>query len=711
MYKLTYRSLFRKSSMLRKLLLSMIGLICIPLILIQLFTIQRSTEEFHESQDTRTLSYLQSINASFEQRIEELSAYSLKISNTDEIKYPLQEGQEAYKLYLAASKLKEYNTAYPLVQCVGIYYLSADTVIYDGFSYSLKEFNWLFFPNDPEKNSEFHQFFQNTKGTAFFSGGMRADGNPLLLFARSVPIGGRIEENAVVFFVIDDSRLEQWCSSFLPQSAGFSIRLSSGQELFHTGQPFTQLTDRVDFLEFSNDLNRHIFTLNDEHNTLIYKYRSPDSPYIIFAAMPQNVINQDVNRYMLQVRMALLLTFFVTIIFTAVTAYINYKPIVKLLHKHAVPAMENSAESELALLESAFFLRDEQISNQDNLIRTFLISDLLAGDQVDSKKLDRYFPKNQKTHFVVSLTDVMLSTAQSSMLIERVQQIYEIRLLVTTIPKRKETIFIFYSEDAEKLNLPEEKLNKAMLMAIGFECGFVSGSVVSDVHSVIRSYQDAIDKYNEATAASQFHEPYPAQQIQQFGNDIRRNNLDEALALMDQLRSRLGMYNTMYQRMIGFDLLRTYIHNAPEQEFTDQEFTVSPENVPLMFAVLRSAIEKRQSATESTGKDMNREMKTLLIEYVNANCLNSDICLTAAADYLNTSIYTVSRLFKEATGMGFKDYITSKRLKHACHLLKDTNLSVNAIAAECGFERLAYFSNLFKNEYGVAPSIYRSNNR
>ena len=163
--------------------------------------------------------------------------------------------------------------------------------------------------------------------------------------------------------------------------------------------------------------------------------------------------------------------------------------------------------------------------------------------------------------------------------------------------------------------------------------------------------------------------------------------------------------------MIGFDLLRTYIHNAPEQEFTDQEFTVSPENVPLMFAVLRSAIEKRQSATESTGKDMNREMKTLLIEYVNANCLNSDICLTAAADYLNTSIYTVSRLFKEATGMGFKDYITSKRLKHACHLLKDTNLSVNAIAAECGFERLAYFSNLFKNEYGVAPSIYRSNNR
>ncbi len=711
MYKLAYHSLFRKSSMLRKLLLSMIGLVCIPLILIQIFTIQRSTDEFHASQDTRTLSYLQSINAAFEQRIEELSTYSIKISNTDEIKYPIQEGLDAYKLYEAASKLKEFNTAYPLVQCVGIYYLSTDTVIYNGFSYSMDEFTWLFFPDAPEKNSELSRFFLSTKDTAFYSGNLRTGRDPLLLFARSVSIGGRVKENAVVFFVIDDSHLEQLCSSFLPQSAGFSIRLASGQELFHTGQPFTQLADQADFMEFSNDLNRHIFTLDDEHNTLIYKYRSPDSPYIIFAAIPRNVINQDVNRYMLQVRMSLILTFLVTILFTAVTAYINYKPIIKLLRKHVAPVMEDPEKSELALLESAFFLRDEQISNQDDLIRTFLISDLLAGDQVDPKKLERYFPKNQKAYFMVSLTDVMLSTAQTSMLIERVQQMYEIGLLVTTIPKRKETIFIFYTDDAENLDRPEEKLNKAMLMAIGFECGFVTGSVVSDVHSVIQSYQDAIDNYNEATAALRFHEPYPSQQIQQFGNDIRRNNLDEALALLEQLRSRLGMYSTMYQRMIGFDLLRTYIHNGPEQEMNDQAFAISPENVPLMFAAVRSAIEKRQSAAESTGKDMNREMKTLLIEYVNTNCLNSDICLTSAADYLNTSIYTVSRLFKDATGMGFKDYITSKRLKHACHLLKDTNLSVNAIAAECGFERLAYFSNLFKNEYGVAPSIYRSNNR
>ena len=121
-------------------------------------------------------------------------------------------------------------------------------------------------------------------------------------------------------------------------------------------------------------------------------------------------------------------------------------------------------------------------------------------------------------------------------------------------------------------------------------------------------------------------------------------------------------------------------------------------------------IDNQKQIDKVVAVDINKEMKTLLVEYVDQNCLDSSICLTSAADYMNTSIYTVSRLFKEATGMGFKDYITSKRLKHACHLLKTTNMSVNAIATVCGFERIAYFSTIFKSEYGVAPSVYRNNN-
>ena len=197
--------------------------------------------------------------------------------------------------------------------------------------------------------------------------------------------------------------------------------------------------------------------------------------------------------------------------------------------------------------------------------------------------------------------------------------------------------------------------------------------------------------------------------MQEFGNCIRRNNLDEALTLLEQVRAKQNACGPLYQKLIGFDMLRTYIHNVSEDENEELESMLFSENVPLILAYLHSAIAKRQRSTEIVNKDINKELKDLLIDYVNKNCLSSTICLTSAADYMNTSIYTVSRLFKEATGMGFKDYITSRRLKHACHLLKTTSLSVNAIATECGFERIAYFSTIFKNEYGVAPSVYRAN--
>ena len=58
--------------------------------------------------------------------------------------------------------------------------------------------------------------------------------------------------------------------------------------------------------------------------------------------------------------------------------------------------------------------------------------------------------------------------------------------------------------------------------------------------------------------------------------------------------------------------------------------------------------------------------------------------------------------------MGFKEYITGKRLRQACYLLRTTNLPVTAIASQCGFENANYFTVVFRTEYGIPPSKYRA---
>ncbi|SFB98045.1 AraC-type DNA-binding protein [Flexibacter flexilis DSM 6793] len=72
-------------------------------------------------------------------------------------------------------------------------------------------------------------------------------------------------------------------------------------------------------------------------------------------------------------------------------------------------------------------------------------------------------------------------------------------------------------------------------------------------------------------------------------------------------------------------------------------------------------------------------------------------------DYLN-------RLVKNQTGKTAKDYIQSRIIVAAKHLLYFTELSNKEIAYQLGFSEPANFSAFFKNATGVAPSAFKREN-
>ncbi len=65
------------------------------------------------------------------------------------------------------------------------------------------------------------------------------------------------------------------------------------------------------------------------------------------------------------------------------------------------------------------------------------------------------------------------------------------------------------------------------------------------------------------------------------------------------------------------------------------------------------------------------------------------------------------RLFKKETGLSLGEYILSRRLKRAKHLLKETSHTVLEISTEIGFNNVTYFNKLFKSAFGMTPTAYR----
>ena len=52
-------------------------------------------------------------------------------------------------------------------------------------------------------------------------------------------------------------------------------------------------------------------------------------------------------------------------------------------------------------------------------------------------------------------------------------------------------------------------------------------------------------------------------------------------------------------------------------------------------------------------------------------------------------------------------YYKSKRMEHACFLLREHPGSVDEIASILGYMDSGYFRKSFKNYFGITPAVYR----
>ncbi len=82
--------------------------------------------------------------------------------------------------------------------------------------------------------------------------------------------------------------------------------------------------------------------------------------------------------------------------------------------------------------------------------------------------------------------------------------------------------------------------------------------------------------------------------------------------------------------------------------------------------------------------------------------------LSSLASELSVSPNHLGKVFRNATGIAFSDYITGLRLNRACHLLSKTDLPVKIVALDSGFRSVEYFHTVFRAHLGRTPAEYRA---
>jgi AraC family transcriptional regulator len=96
-----------------------------------------------------------------------------------------------------------------------------------------------------------------------------------------------------------------------------------------------------------------------------------------------------------------------------------------------------------------------------------------------------------------------------------------------------------------------------------------------------------------------------------------------------------------------------------------------------------------------------------VIEYIHDN-LAEDLRLSELAEVAGLSQYRFSHNFKDTTGLAPHQYVIRERVERAKRMLRETDMTVLAVAYAVGCSNQSRFTLLFRRATGVTPSSYRA---
>ena len=145
------------------------------------------------------------------------------------------------------------------------------------------------------------------------------------------------------------------------------------------------------------------------------------------------------------------------------------------------------------------------------------------------------------------------------------------------------------------------------------------------------------------------------------------------------------------------------IYTIAEHSFHEKEMEI----MSISFLHFVSSVVYYKEANPSV---YNTDLVSSSILFMKQH-INEKFSIEALAGQQRISVSHYSRSFKQKTGFSPINYFNQLKIQKSCQYLYFTDRSIKEIAVALGFDDQYYFSRLFRNVIGTAPSDYKKKHR
>ncbi|MEN6315880.1 MAG: helix-turn-helix transcriptional regulator [Clostridiaceae bacterium] len=734
--KHNFRQTITKYKYLIRLIFTIFVFISTPFLITQYLIAQRTCDEIrHQSKQHYAESAMYFCNY-FNNQINTIKDNALKIKIEKRLVQSTIFSNYWYRIE-ALETLESYREMIPNIESLAIYFNNSDVVLASDYTFHLNRFIEQYSSNDEKMAKELQNIFNSNtdysiKILSSFKNQISKNARFIIAIPVCMDLG--LKKNATLMYILSDSSLS---SDFLGllSNESYGLAIFDKNVLIYANKDF-DYTLRTDsgFLEFINQSNNNSFTYKENNiSSNVFKVHDENNGLTFISVIPENAVTQKVIMFYNRMLATMVIMMLGIIAASVFSIYISYKPISDLTKniKNHFPSI--TVSSEIKTIKQSFEkiydennVMSETVIEQRMLLMDYIFSNILRGFPV-SKNNKHYSDDllRNKSFFAINVYNFSPGNLAIEQLTQAAFNKLNISIFVMdTLNGNYKTIICIKnpSDNTEKLAADfEELLGQSLNMK--FITGI--GSTVDNLEEIRSSYLQALTNlehnmkliHTGKTGSIPISSAYSNEIndiIPQFLQCVQNGFEGDALAQLSSIFKNLidGQKYIFKKNYFCYELISSYFNTIRSMNIEIDEHVFNDMIAFSSSESLRKKLEENISivcmAVNKRHETADGHLKKLMVAYVDKHFTDHDITLVQIADNFNLSMYTCSRLFKEFTGLGFKEYITGKRMELAKELLLTTNKNVYEVSNDVGFENSTYFMSRFKANFGISPSKFRS---